>query len=238
MVAAIREIAVQLRGYAPTNCLLWVTAAEGGRTPGSVERQAEGVFRGFLSRYGDYEGRPHLPVEEWVSVCAKAYRLWRSEDPPEARFENLISQGIVEGSCAWSGDPAVATQALQESSPTGGSVIEHRIAKTGATPVCGVTLPIAAGGTYSFSVWVWIPEDFRGSDIYLLLAGFDTVAHWPADPKSHARWQRVWVTATLPGDARLIACWIMADAAEGDVLHSTSWCLERANAPSGHGFAV
>jgi hypothetical protein len=236
-MAAIQEIAAQLQTYAPT-CLLWVKVADGARVPGSVERISDGLLLGFLSRYGDYDGGPRLPVEEWISVCANAYRLWRGADPPKAPLDNLISRAMVTHTCSWFADRSAAVRVLDEPAPTGGAVFEHRLAKTEPTTVYGTHLPIGTGGHFAFSAWIRIPEGFRGSRISAVLRGYPGIMQWAADPKSNARWQRVWVTANLPVDARSIFCEITAEGAIGDVFHSTSWCLERGNRPLGHGYAL
>jgi hypothetical protein len=238
-VKAIREIAVQLRTYGD-NCLLWVKHSNAVHLPGTVERLSDGVLRGFVSRFGVYKPgrRPRLPVEEWIAVCAEAYRLWRKADPPMAPLDNLISQAMAAQRCHWSAHPSAATRLLDEAAPTSGGIIEHRLGRTKATSVYRVRLPVASGGTFTFSAWILVPEGFRGQRIVASLPGCSLVSNWTADPKSSGRWQRLWVAATLPVDARSISCDLIAEGAVSDVFHSASWCLERGNRPLGYGFAV
>jgi hypothetical protein len=236
-IATIREIAVQLRTYAP-NWLLWVNVADAAHLPGSVQCISDGLLLGFVSRFGTYDGDPSLPVEEWVAVCANAYRLWRNADPPKAPLYNLISLAIATRSCRWFTDLSAATRVLDEPAPTGGVMFEHRLGKAETTSVYRALLPIASGGHFVFSAWIRIPEGFHGRQIGALLPGFSSVAMWTADLKSRARWQRLWVTANLPIDVRSICCEIIAEGAVGDVFHSASWCLERGNRPLGYGFAL
>jgi hypothetical protein len=235
-ITTIREIVVQLRTYGP-NCLVWVCVADAAHLPGSVERLSDGLLRGFVSRFGTYDGDPSLPVEDWVAVCANAYRLSRNADPPKAPLYNLISPEIATCSCRWSTELSSGTRVLDEPAPSGGVMFEHRLEKAEATSVYRALVPIASGGDFVFSVWVRIPEGFRGRQIGALLPGFSSIAMWTADLKSRGRWQRVWVTANLPIDARSIACDIIAEGAVGDIFHSASWCLERGNQPLGYGFA-
>jgi len=234
-ITAIREIVVQLRTYGP-NCLVWICVADAAHLPGSVERLSDGLLRGFVSRFGTYDGDPSLPVEEWVAVCANAYRLSRNAEPPEAPLVNLISPEIATCSLRWSPEFCPGTRLLDEPAPSGGLMFEHRLETAEATTVYGALVPIASGGDFVFSVWVRIPEEFRGRQIAALLPGFSSVAMWTADLKSRKNWQRVWVTANLPIDARSIACDIIAEGAVGDIFHSAYWCLERGNQPLGHGF--
>ena len=236
-IATIREIVVQLQRYGP-NCLLWIGVADDAHLPGSVEYHSEGLLRGFVSRFGTYDGAPSLPVEEWVAVCTNAYRLWRNADPPKAPLYNLISSAIATGSCHWFTHESVATRVLDEPAPTGGAMFEHRLEVAEATSVYRALVPIASGGDFAFSTWIRIPEGFCGRQIGALVPGCSTIAMWTADLKSRARWQRIWVTAHLPIDARCIACDIIAEGAVGEVFHSASWCLERGNRPLGYGFAL
>jgi len=236
-LAIIQDIAAQLQTYGP-NCLLWVSIGDRARIPGSVERISSHLLHGFLSRFGTHDGSgPRPPVEEWVSVCSNAYRLWRGADPPKAPLDNLISRASATGSCQWFGDTP-ATHALDEPLLAPGVMLEHRIGKGGLASVYTAHLPITSGGPFAFSVWIRIPMEFRGRQIEALLPGFSSLAGWTADLKSRDRWQRLWVTATLPADARIISCEIVAQGRVGAVFHSAFWCLERGNRPSGLGFAL
>jgi hypothetical protein len=235
--AAIQEIAAELQTYAPT-LLLWVKVADAAQVPGSVERVSAGLLHGYVSRYGDYDGGPRPPIEEWIRVCANAYRLWRGADPPQAPIENLISRAMATHTCTWFADRLVAVRVLDEPAATGGPLFEHRLGTSEPTLVYGTQLPIGTGGHFAFSVWIRIPAGFRGVRISAVLRGYSSIAQWSADPKSYAHWQRIWVTANLPADARSIFCEITAEGAVGDVFHSASWCLERGNRPLGYGYTL
>lgn len=235
--AVMQDMAAQLRSYAPTNCLLWVTV-DPKRAPGSVERVSDQLMLGFLSRYGDYEGGLRLPVVEWVSVCAQAYRLWRNAEPPKASLDNLLARAASTNACKWFADLSVTNRQLDEQGPTDRAVFEHRLGQSHPAILYGVLLPVSAGGTFVFSAWVRIAAGYGGKQISAMLGGFDSIADWAADPLSFGQWQRIWVTANLPPHAREIACVISADGAVGDVVQSASWCLERGNRPTGYGFAL
>src|ERR1700683_304596 len=230
----MQEMAVQLRTYAPTNCLLWVTVD--AKRAGSVERVSDELMLGFLSRYGDYDGGPRLPVVEWLTLCAKAYRLWRSAEPPKAALDNLLARAVATSACQWFADKSVRNRKIDEAGPTDRAVFEHRLGRAGPTIIYGALLPISAGGSFVFSAWVRVAEGFRGRQVSAVLGGFDSIADWGADPLSLG-WQRIWVSANLPLEAREISCIISADGAVGDIVQSASWCLERGNRPTGYGFA-
>ncbi len=236
-LATMREVAGHLRTYGP-NWLLWINVADQAHPAASVVRDSEGLILGFVSHFGTYDDAPILPVEEWVSVCAKAYRLWRNEEPPRTRLENLIAQAARARACRWVGDVSAATRVLEEPSAAGAAVYEHRIGTDQPTCVYRAQLPIPAGGNYAFSAWLKLPEDFNARQVGLLLPGFSSAAMWMADPKTHTRWQRVWVVANLPDDARSIACDLVALGTAGKVFHSANWCLERGTRPSGYGFVL
>jgi len=236
-IALIREIAAQIRTYGP-NRLLWVNIADDDHLPGTVECLSDGLMLGFISRFGDYEGTASVPVEEWVALCAKVYRLWRDTDPPKVPLDNLISRATAKQACRWSADSSAAAYVLEGPSPTGGAMIEHRLGMGGTAPVYRVELPIDFGGIFVLSVWIQIPEGFHGRQIGALLPGCSIISKWPADLKSRGQWQRVWVRGNVPIDAQSISCDLIAEGAEGDVFLSASWCLERGNHPTGYGFAL
>ncbi len=236
-LSTIRSVAEQLQTYGP-NCLLWVNLADSTHAPGSVERDSAQLLLGFVSHFGIYGDDPSLPVEEWVAVCANAYRLWRHEDPPRATFENLISRAQSARSCHWLADPSAATRRLEEPSAPGGVSFEHRVGQDEPSSVCRVQLPVPAGGNFVFSAWIRIPEEFHARQVSPQLAGYSSAAMWMPILRCRARWQRAWVLANLPSDARGIVCDLVAAGEVGKVFHSAGWCLERGTRPSGYGFVL
>jgi hypothetical protein len=236
-IATVEDIAAQLQAYGP-NCLLWVKLADTAHLAGTVVRLSPHLLSGFISRIGTYEGDPSLPVEEWISVCANAYRLWRGADPPKVPVDNLISRATVTRSCRWFAHPSAANRALNERTGASGIMLEHGLGTAETTPVYGAHLPITQGGNFVFSAWIRIPEPFRGRQLAALLCGFSSISMWPADLKAREHWQRVWVSANIPIDARSISCAILAEGPIGDIFYSARWCLERGNRPMGYGFAL
>jgi hypothetical protein len=233
----VREIAAQLKTYGP-NSLLWVRLAGPKHQAAAVERIADNLLAGYVSHFGTYDGDPNLPVEEWVEVCANAYRLWRDADPPKARVDNLLLHAEAKNTCQWIAYPPGATRVVDVPVFHGERALEHRVGSAEAASVYRAYLPIASGGSFVLSAWVRIPRGFRGRQIALLFSGYSSIAMWTADLKSPARWQRIWVTANLPVDAPDISCDMLAEGSIGDVFHSASWCLERGTRPLGYGFAL
>ncbi len=235
-LAMIRELAAALQGYG-SNCLLWVDLAQGAHAPGTVERDSGSLLRGFVSRFGTYEGSPSLPVEEWVAVCAQAYRLWRNEDPPRRRLDNLLTGAPAAGTARGSAVPQTAARPSGHTCLADDLAVEHRLTPE-PRAVGHVHLPIRCGGNFLFSAWVKIPAGCEVSRITPLLTGYPTLTGWGADLKSRGTWQRAWVHAQLPDEARVIACELHAAGPEGGSFHSGGWCLERGTHPCGHGFSL
>ena len=230
--ATIESIAAQLKTYGP-NWLLWICVADKEHPPGSVEQLSDGLLCGFVSRYGTYELDPSLPVEEWIAICANAYRRWRGADPPLAPLHNLISTALDEHTCRWLTGLAAVTRISEEAAPSGGFVLEHRLTIPGWQSVCRARLPIDGGGNFVFSAWVKVPQDFQGRMLGAHLPDGSRIGVWTADLKSRS-WQRAWMAATAALDARTIDVEIFADGPVGTAFHSASWCLERGSAPLGY----
>lgn len=232
-MATIQSMVAQLKSYGP-NCLLWIRVADNAHLPGSVQQLSDGLMCGYVSRYGTYELDPSLPVEERITVCARAYRLWRGIDPPTAPLHNLISATMDEHTCQWLTGLSAVTRVIDEPAPAGGFVLEHRLTIPGWQSVCRARLPIDPGGNFVFSAWLRVPEDFQGRMLGAHLADCSQIGIWTADLKSRSHWQRAWMAAAAPVDARSIDVEIFADAAVGAAFCSSSWCLERGSEPLGY----
>jgi hypothetical protein len=231
-LATLRSVAEALQLYGK-NTLLWIDLAHPGRPPTDVQRDSEHLLTGSLSRFGLYDDGPSLPIDEWVRLCGQAYRLWKNEEPPQASLENLLTPGLE-----WRADPGAATQVVQQPSPAPGLVFEHEFLTTEATPVCSCYLPVTRGGPFALSAWVRLTPAFEPKNLSVVFAGLPSVTTWMADPKTQDRWQRIWVSATLPEDARGIACALFGQGAPGGRFQSAAWCLERGTRPSGYGFTL
>lgn len=235
--ATINAIATALQAYGP-NCLLWVTVADGAHAPGSVECDSPGLLRGHVTRYGTYDGDPSLPVEEWVAMCANAYRLWRNEDPPSVRCDNFIANASAAHSCLWVSEPPAETRICTDDSIARGVRYEHRLGREEPTVAYRAQLLVAGGGKLTFSTWIRISAGCPLEELRLQLPGYSTVAMWGPDLKSRARWQRAWLTVDTPAATRMLACDLFAAGAAGSVFESANWCLERGSRPSGYGFIL
>jgi hypothetical protein len=235
--ATMREIAAQLQRYGP-NTLLWVNLADDTHAATSVERDSPALLRGFVSRFGTYDDAgPSLPVAEWVAMCLNAYRLWRNEEPPQATLDNLIVRAQASRSCEWRGDRGAMTRLIGAASAPRGILFEHRVESPDLTPVCCAHLPIASGGDFVLSVWVNLPPGFSARQVSPLLPGCDSLFIWRADLGTRGSWQRIWISASVPSEARSIACALLVEGAAGQAFHSSHWCLERGTRPSGYRLA-
>jgi hypothetical protein len=231
-LATMRALADALQPYA-RNCLLWIDVAQPDHAPAPVRRDSEHLLTASISRFGAYDEAPSLPIDEWVQVCGQAYRLWRNEEPPRAPLENLLAPGVE-----WRADPGAATQVAEQPAPAPGLVFAHELRTTEVTPVCSTYLPVTRGGVYALSAWVRLSPGFEPQELSLVFPGVESVAIWAADPKTQDRWQRIWVTASVPEDSGGISCALVAKGVPGGRFHSAAWCLEHGTRPSGYGFTL
>ena len=236
-VATMRDIAALLQDYAP-NTLLWVSVADGTHAATTVERDSPTLLRGFVSRFGTYdEAGPSLPVAEWVALCVNAYHQWRNEEPPRTTLDNLIGRAHATRTCEWRGDRGAITRLIERASLPSELLFEHRVKSPELTSVCSAHLPIPSGGNFVFSVWVNLPPGFSARQVSLLVPGCDSLLTWPTDLSARGSWQRIWLSASVPSEARSVACALLAEGAAGQWFHSSGWCLERGTRPSGYRLA-
>jgi hypothetical protein len=74
------ELCAALRCHGP-NTLLWVSPAQSGHLPGSVEWVGDGLMQGYIDRLWD----PPNPIsyENWLMICRTARSLWISGPPAQ-----------------------------------------------------------------------------------------------------------------------------------------------------------
>jgi hypothetical protein len=58
-----------------TNTLLWVVPADPQHKPGTVNVVAPGLLKGFIGRFAPHENAYDSLLDDWLEVCANAYRL-------------------------------------------------------------------------------------------------------------------------------------------------------------------
>jgi hypothetical protein len=220
------------------HALLWVRVASAKNPAGTVVLR-DGLLEGYVSHYGIYDpGRtPRVPIEDWIRVCAEAYRLWRKTDPPSHEVDNLIG-AIASPSARVAATPPAALRVLNERSSLGGVAVEHRLGAGDLACVARLVVPVERGGMYTFSAWVRVPNGFRGRRIIPALPHCARNTSWNADTLAVGNWQRIWITAKAAPDASSISCEIQADGEPDDTFHSAAWCLERRDLPSGFGFPL
>lgn len=69
-------LAVALEHYGPS-ALLWVEAADSNHAPGTVERLAPRLLKGYIDRFAPGENAHDLSLDCWIAVCREAVRLHR-----------------------------------------------------------------------------------------------------------------------------------------------------------------
>ncbi len=73
-IAAIRAA----MGRYGRNTLLHLVIADAKNPAGRVAWREDGLLRGYLSRYGNKDGRWDIAQEDWVAVCLAAHGLWKA----------------------------------------------------------------------------------------------------------------------------------------------------------------
>jgi len=61
------------------NFLLWMVPADSDHASGCVEVVIPGLFKGFINRFAPHEDAHDLLLEDWLEVCANAYRSARED---------------------------------------------------------------------------------------------------------------------------------------------------------------
>jgi hypothetical protein len=63
-----------LSRYGP-NWLLWVVPHDPDHPPGTVEKVATRLLKGYIDRFAPAENAHALSLEVWLQICVNAYRL-------------------------------------------------------------------------------------------------------------------------------------------------------------------
>jgi hypothetical protein len=71
-------------GQRGPNTLLWVTEADAGHEPGSVEIVTDRLMKAYIDRFAPGENAHELSLDCWLQICANAYSIW----PERHRAEN------------------------------------------------------------------------------------------------------------------------------------------------------
>jgi hypothetical protein len=72
--AEVDQLVSILRGFGP-NRVLWVTLAEPGKPPGTVEPIYEGLMRGYIERFATPEAIGDFEQATWLKICCEALRV-------------------------------------------------------------------------------------------------------------------------------------------------------------------
>lgn len=219
-----------MRRYGP-NILLWVEPADPFHPPGTVERLEDGLLRGFIDRFAPRGDATAISFECWLRVCARSHRLLRGTLPAAGPAPDALRIGIqasltgcIDVTCA----PSSEVPALQPD----GIVFGHSASRA-CNNVAAVLSPvpkILPGRTYAGSLWVWVPNAFRGRLIAPVFIGSARGIVQPAILQERNRWQRIWVSGFMPDEDR-VDLGIWADLDAGDSFYTTQWTIEQAQHP-------
>ncbi len=67
------------------NTVLWIVPADAEHASGTVEMVLPGLLKGFIARFAQYDRARDLLLNDWLEVCANAYRLGLVEQAPFER---------------------------------------------------------------------------------------------------------------------------------------------------------
>lgn len=230
-VETIMPLFRALRRHGP-NTMLWVVPASDAHPAGTVEWIAEGLMKGYMDRFAPYEQAYDLSFDMWMELCINAYRLWKNEPlPVEEMGENLLLSTPPMMS---------APQGAERVSPilitplhAGELVFAHRVDGADGAAASQWDFGPHDSGRYVISVWVLLPRSGGADSVVPFMIDSTHLRSIPADTHLRGQWQRISVSVTL--DARQsITPGLWVTGAQGAVMYSTGWKLEKGDYPTGY----
>jgi len=76
MIEDVLPIVELLRNYGD-NALLYAIEADENRRPGTAERTAPGLLRGYIDRFASYDDATAVSSQCWLGICRDAFSLWQ-----------------------------------------------------------------------------------------------------------------------------------------------------------------
>ncbi len=222
---------LRLRG---TRWLLWVEQADEGHAPGTVDRLKDGLLKGYLAHFATFHDEPRIDVQSWIRVCRTAYDVVEREEgrePPARR----AAKGI-EIEDAWRrGTYARTTYPDPRTRPSAASsclLISPAITPKDALVEASIEHALPSRTLLVFSVWVFVPGDFRGFLIEARMSGAKPLHRRKVDLSKRDVWQQVWCAGRTTRDATRLAMSLNVAADAGSTLYAAGWQLETGSIPS------
>lgn len=226
--------------------LLWVVPQDDAHPAGLVEVIGPQLLRGFVDRFAPYDDAKDWSPS-WFSVCRAAHLLCKSGGPPGTSLQcesPVPLPNLIRGAASFSGSgwwyPPHAGWKFTTEIPRHGpnaAIIKHILLQattyeTGCIYGYNSSNGVASGTVYSASAWVWLPDDFAGSEVGAVFNGFPSIKMVNAHIGRRNTWQRVWVSARIPTGVANANPSLNVLAPTGTTLFSTMWRLEMGVHPS------
>jgi hypothetical protein len=243
----MKRLVTALHRHGPVT-LLWVVPQDETHPAGTVEVVSPHLLRGFIDRFAPYDDAKDWSTC-WFGLCRSARKLQVAGNlpgsflPPERVLPapNLIRPAFSRaGGGGWH-SPLTrwnVTTTIPQPDPDN-AILQHTLLQAtsqenAAIHGCNCSNGISAGTVYVVSLWVWLPEQFSGNEVGVVLNGFDSIKIVNADIAQRTTWQRVWVTARVPTGVANANPSLQVVGSAGDVLFSSKWRLEMGVYPKDH----
>jgi hypothetical protein len=179
--------------------VLWVTLSDEQNAPGSVRRQSERLYIGYIERFwtmasNRFNGR----LDQWMSICRNVNAmvfdgfagdalgpLVRADRPNKLTddTERKLIAGRADTTPSY--DARVHILTAEQRFPDS---ITERVWVNDLIP----------DTVYITSLEVWISSGFSGSSVGVLFPGLQSISFVTADLGVRDQWQIVWTTAKCP----------------------------------------
>ena len=223
-------LARALRAHGPVT-LLWVEEADADHPPGSVEVVEPKLLCGRVDRFAPYGNAHDINLVTWMDLLCNAVRLTSGErlvaeaNRPLAAGHNwAMTERAERETVSAPRFPGAKTQRLRLLMDTerAFSAVAMRLLAPEIVPRTLIT----------FSLWVLVPDAFKGSvvDIFFTNCSVGYVGH--ADLRKREVWQRIFASTRLPKEQPRAAVGIRITGCKGDTIYIASWHLETGCIPN------
>lgn len=231
----IRALYQAMREKGPST-LLWVTSAEGEHPGGTVKWLDDGLMRGWVERFAPYDRAPDIDIRGWTKLLKNAWALkYRPSacNYPEADKVNLLLPDFG----GWTGSHLATAEFVWDmpSSTHTGQVMKHTLKEevVSGTDVFGCLIRPEKAGIYVISVQIFIPQDYVGTTVGVVLLGLATIGGHVDALTRKGQWQTIWASAELNLQNPVAFPRLIMSGSGGSIVFTSDWKLEAGRVPSG-----
>ncbi|WP_146101529.1 hypothetical protein [Rhodopila globiformis] len=234
--ADIRALHSALRQHGDVT-LLWVCQADKEHATGTVEWLDTGLMRGWLGQFAPYDRAIDVDLVGWLRLCRKAWALRYLGDAGAYPWSCGVAEGALNFG-GWSGSRIAVSELSWEVPPrsVGQHVMRHQLVSDNSDWRgmfgCLVRSALRSDSLYVASAYVWLPQNFSGDSVGILLHGRPSLYGRGADVRLRAGWQRIWVSAHLAASEPVAFPNLVLRGPAGTTIFSTEWQLETGAVPS------